>query len=300
MTDTPAADSTPAEIPPADKTAAEATATPAAPVEAGPVENRRTDARSRNNRRGPAQRQQQAQRPAQPPRTVNPVLEQLFGLYPRLFGAQFLPLKLGVFHELMARHPDVFKKDELKLAMGQHARSTRYLDAVAAGHMRHDLDANPVEPVAAEHVHHAILELFRRRQARAREDLRPHLIQRLMEAVEASGLPREDYAILVRVQDEATNAVLDEALAALGMLAAKREALGRAFAASGKTIAEFADMYGMDPAEVSATLERVSRNRDAEAARAAAPASSPGPGPGTEPEALTDNGDQVGQGGQGA
>ena len=289
MTDIPAADNTSADTPPADNTALEATTTQAASAGNGPVETSRPDARPRNNRRGQPPRQQQPQRSAQPPRAVNPVLEQLFGLYPGLFGAHFLPLKLGVFHELMARHPEVFKKDELKLAMGQHARSTRYLEAVAAGHMRHDLDGKPVEPVAAEHVHHAILELFRRRQARAREDLRPHLIHRLMEAVEASGLAREDYAIRVRVQDEATNAVLDEALAELSVLAAKREALGRAFEASGKTIVEFADMYGMDPAEVSATLERIRQDRDAEAARAATPT------PGAEPEALAGKDDQSAQ-----
>ena len=195
----------------------------------------------RGNRRPP----QAAERP---PRQVNPVLERLFELYPALFGAQFLPLKLGVFQDLLARHPDDFKKDELKLAMGQHARSTRYLESVADGRPRHDLDGKPVEPVAPEHVHHAILELFRRRQSRTRDDLRPRLRARLVQAVEASGLSREDYAARVRVQDEATNALLDDAMAELGAQAARREALFRAFEASGKTEAEFADMYGMKPA----------------------------------------------------
>ncbi|MDO9361145.1 MAG: ProQ/FINO family protein [Polaromonas sp.] len=197
------------------------------------------------------------------PRPVNPVLERLFELYPALFGAKFLPLKLGVFQDLLARHPEDFKKDELKLAMGQHARSTRYLESVADGHPRHDLDGQPVEPVAPEHVHHAILELFRRRQARTRDDLRPRLRARLVQAVEASGLSREDYAARVRVQDEATNALLDDAMAELGAQAARREALFRAFEASGKTEAEFADMYGMKTAEVSAMLARVRRDQAA-------------------------------------
>jgi ProP effector len=95
------------------------------------------------------------------------VLEQLFALYPKMFGARFLPLKLGVYQELLALHPDDFKKEDLKLALGQHARSTRYLEAVAMGAQRHDLNAPAVEPVAPEHVHHAILEVFRRRQVRA-------------------------------------------------------------------------------------------------------------------------------------
>jgi ProP effector len=134
---------------------------------------------------------------------------------------------------------------------------------VAAGLPRHDLDGNPVEPVAPEHVHHAILEIFRRRQARSREDLRPRLMPRLIQAIEASGLSREDYAALVRVQDEATNALVDEALAEMAVQAAKREALLRAFEASGKTEAEFADMYGMKPAEVTATLARVRADKAA-------------------------------------
>lgn len=197
------------------------------------------------------------QHAARQPREVNPVLEKLFELHPNLFGAKFLPLKLGIFHDLLARHPDVFQKDELKLAMGQHARSTRYLECVAAGLARHDLDGVALEPVAPEHVHHAILEVFRRRQARSKDDLRPRLRGLLKQAIENSGLTPDDYAALVRVQDETTNAVLDEATAELKAEAAKREALMVTFTASGKTEAEFADMYGMDLKLVSRVLARV-------------------------------------------
>lgn len=211
-----------------------------------------------------SQSQNRGSRGAKPQQaqSVNPVLEKLFELYPKLFGAHFLPLKLGVFHDLMARHPDDFKKDELKLAMGKHARSSRYLECVAAGLARHDLDGNPVEPVSPEHVHHAILEVFRRRQVRSREDLRPRLRVLLMQAVEASGLSREDYTARVRVQDDATNSMLDDAMTDLGLEAARREALARTFEASGRTEAEFADMYGMNPAEVTAVVQRVRRERD--------------------------------------
>ena len=193
----------------------------------------------------------------QAPRQASPVLEKLFELHPHLFGARFLPLKLGIFHDLLARHPETFKKDELKLAMGQHARSTRYLECVAAGLARHDLDGVAVEPVAPEHVHHAIVEVFRRRQARSKDDLRPHLTRLLKQAIENSGLALEDYAALVQVQDEATNALLDDAVTELKAEAVKREALMVTFRASGKTEAEFADMYGMDLKLVSSVLARV-------------------------------------------
>jgi sRNA-binding protein len=197
------------------------------------------------------------------------VLERLFALYPKLFGAHFLPLKLGVFQELLALHPDVFEKNELKVAMGLHARSNRYLESVAAGLPRHNLQAEPVEPVAPEHVHHAIMEVFRRRQARANEDLRPYVRAQLIGAIEASGLSRENYLLCIREQDEVTVALLDEAFAELGAQAAKRDALRKTFEASGKTVAEFADMYGMNPDEVGHALER---SRADEAAQAAAQA----------------------------
>lgn len=191
-------------------------------------------------------------RPAgpRPKRAPSPVLERLFSLYPRMFGARFLPLKLGVYQELLALHPDDFKKEELKLALGQHARSTRYLEAVASGAPRHDLNAQPVEPVAPEHVHHAILEVYRRRLSRDKVAATQWLRARLVAAIEASGLARDAYLERMPTPDPVAAAVLDEAFAELAERAAKREALRRAFAASSKTAEEFADMYGMDLAVV--------------------------------------------------
>ena len=193
-------------------------------------------------------------RAARPPRPAFAVLERLFQLYPKMFGARFLPLKLGVYQELLALHPDEFKKEDLKVALGLHARSTRYLESVAAGHKRHDLNGSPVEDVAPEHVHHAIMEVFRRRQARSKEDLRPWLRSRLVQAIEASGLAREDYMERVNAKDELSVAALDEAFADIAGQAAKREALRRAYEASGKSVEAFADMYGMDVKSVKRAL----------------------------------------------
>ncbi len=187
-------------------------------------------------------------------RKPHPTLELLFGLYPGLFGARFLPLQRGVFQALLEKHPEVFDRDALKVALGLHTRSTKYLERVAAGDKRHNLDGQPVEDVAPEHVHHAILEVFKRRQARTADDLRPQVRKQLLAAFERSGLPREDYLMLVRGNDAATNALVDEAFSDLAAQVAKREALQRAFAASGKSVAEFADMYGLDPREVGRTL----------------------------------------------
>ena len=191
---------------------------------------------------------------------VQPVLEQLFSLYPQLFGAEFLPLKLGVFQELLAAHPEQFERESLKAALGVHTRSTRYLQAVAAGKQRHDLQGVAVEAVAPEHVHFALLELFRRRFARARADqgpkLRAQLITALLTAFEASGLSSQDYRLRVETRDADANALLDEALADHEQRLAKQAALRRAFESSGKSPAEFAEMYGLNLREVNAALSQ--------------------------------------------
>lgn len=204
--------------------------------------------------------------PAPPARSKQPralpVLEKLAALYPHLFGDMFLPLKRGIFQDLLAAHPDAFERETLKEALAFHTRSTRYLSSVAAGHQRHDLQGQAVEAMAPEHVHHALLEVFRRRQGRANEDLRPKLIERIVQALEASGLSREAYAELVRSRDEAANAALDEALAEAAARSAKDEALLRAFEASGqKTVQAFADMYGMDPRAATLSLNRARRSK---------------------------------------
>ena len=238
----------------------------ATPESSAPARQR--PARQEGRNRAPVKQQNQPRAP----RAVHPALQQLFDLYPKMFGAQFLPLKLGVFQDLLALHPEVFKRDELKVALGLHARSTRYLESVASGLQRHDLNGEPVEPVAPEHVHHAIMEVFRRRQARSSQDLRPYAHAQLIEAIEASGLSREDYLLCIRQQDEVSTGLLDNVFAELAEQAAKRDALLRMFEASGKTVAEFADMYGMNPDDVIYAVERSRANQAALTAQAAATA----------------------------
>jgi ProP effector len=190
---------------------------------------------------------------------IHPLLETLAQLYPHLFGETFLPLKRGIFQDLQAAHPELFEKEALKEALGQHTRSTRYLTSVAAGMQRHDLQGTAVEAMAPEHVHHALLEVFRRRQGRTPEDLRAKLRARIVQAFEASGLSRADYVELVRSRDEAANAVLDEAMADAAARSAKDEALLRAFEGSNQTVEAFADMYGLDPRDAQRSLDRARR-----------------------------------------
>lgn len=187
--------------------------------------------------------------------SAQPVLEKLFELYPRLFGQRFLPLKLGVFQDLLAAHPDVFQRDTLKVALGVHTRSTRYLQCVAAGLPRHDLQGQALEPVAPEHVFLTIVELFQRRQARTQEDQLPKLRKQLMAAYAASGLPRQDYLTCLPAVDDAITAVLDDAVAQVDQERARNAALARAFALSGQSVEEFADSLGMSASQVQAALK---------------------------------------------
>jgi ProP effector len=191
----------------------------------------------------------------------HPLLDQLAAWYPALFGAELRPLKRGIFQDLLEARESEIDKDALKLALSIHTRSTRYLTVVAAGLQRHDLQGQPVEAMAPEHVHHALLEVFRRRQMRAGEDLTAKLRNRIVQAFEASGLTREDYAERVRGRDDKANALLDEALAEAAARAAKDEALLRAFEASGQTPEAFADMYGLPARQAAQALERARQRR---------------------------------------
>ena len=251
--------------------AVEAAGADARPGNRPPRPAGRAGARSRRPGRGerPAEgvvpQKEGAGNPPRAPRVIPPMLEQLAGLYPALFGAVFLPLKRGIFQDLVAAHPEL-ESEALKTALAFHTRSTRYLQSVAAGMKRHDLQGQPVEDMAPEHVHHALLEVFRRRQGRGGDDQQAKLRSRIVQAFEASGLSAEAYGTLVRSRDEAVNAVLDEAMAEASARAAKDEALLRAFEASGQAVEAFADMYGLDPRSATQTLERAWRRRPAPAA----------------------------------
>jgi ProP effector len=188
--------------------------------------------------------------------SAQPVLEKLFELYPHLFGQRFVPLKLGVFQDLLAAHPEVFAKDELKLALGVHTRSTRYLQSVAQGLPRHDLLGQVVEPVAPEHVLLSIVEVFQRRQARSDEDLLPKLRKQMLAAYQASGLTRQDYLSRLTTLDEKVTALLDEVIDEVEQQRARQAALLRAFDASGKTVEDFAAELGMDVRQIQTALKQ--------------------------------------------
>lgn len=225
------------------------------------VQDSQPGSRSRRGGRGRQNPAPAAKAAPQAARPQHPLLEQLAQWHPALFGEQLLPFKRGIFEDLLAAHPEL-DKEALKSALQQHTRSGRYLAAMASGQQRHDLGGQPVEATLPEHVHHALIEVFRRRQQRTQEDLTPKLRNRIIVAYEASGLTREEYAERVQGRDEKTNALVADALAEADARAAKDEALLRSFQLSGQTSEqEFAEMYGMNPRQVAQQLERARRRQ---------------------------------------
>lgn len=255
---------------------------PVAPPAGDARTPRRTEERTGGRRGGQPQGRRggdrRPQRPAGPaPARQHPVLDQLATLYPVLFGEKLLPLKRGIYQDLLAAQPEALDKDGLKTALALHTRSSRYLTAVAAGLKRHDLSGQPVEDLTPEQVHHALIEVFRRRGSRSREDLRPKLRQRILQAFEASGLSREDYALRTLGRDEEVNQLTRDALAEAASRAARDEALLRAYQASGQTVEAFADMYGLPLHEARRTLDRANARQTSPVASSATPAASEEP-----------------------
>jgi hypothetical protein len=193
----------------------------------------------------------------------HPVLGQLATTYPALFGETPRPLKRGIYADLLAAQGEAIDAEGLKAALALHTRSTRYLSSVAAGMARHDLQGQAVEAMAPEHVLHALLEVHRRRQARSPEDLKPKLRQRIIQAFEASGLSREDYAALLPGRDPVIRELFDQALDEAAARAAKDAALHRAYSTSGLEPDAFAAGYGLPAAEVRRMLERVKQRQQA-------------------------------------
>ena len=234
-------------------------------TDAAAAQPAQADGARRRNRRGgrgraaaPAGTATAASQPAaRPARVPHPVLLQLAELYPALFGDSPKPLKRGIFQDLQAAQGEALDKDGLKQALALHTRSTRYLNVVATGAARCDLQGTEVEAMAPEHVLHALIEVFRRKKPRDGEDLQAKLQRRIGQAFVASGLDRDAYLEKVQLREPSALAKVEAALADVAAQDAKAEAVLRAFEGSGADSVEaFADMYGMNVHQVQRQLQR--------------------------------------------
>lgn len=191
------------------------------------------------------------------------VLEKLSQVYPALFGSEPRPLKRGIFEDLQQQHQgEDWTSEGLKTALRLHTRSTRYLNAVASGQPRHDLDGNAVESVAPEQRFHALVEVHRRRQARAPRDLTPQLKRRIARVFEDSGLGVEAFSVLVTGRDEPLNQLTREVIEAASAQQAREAAWLRAFEAGSDSLESFAAAYGMPANQARQALDRARSRRD--------------------------------------
>lgn len=197
------------------------------------------------------------------PARQDPVLDRLGQVYPTLFGPEPRPLKRGIFEDLQQRHAsDGWTTEALKAALRQHTRSTRYLNAVASGESRHDLDGNAVEMVAPEQRFHALVEVHRRRQARAPRDLTPQLKRRIAQVFEDSGLGVEAFSVLVSGRDEPLNQLTREVIESVNAQQAREAAWLRAFESGSDSLEAFASAYGMPANQARQALDRARSRRD--------------------------------------
>lgn len=237
--------------------AADAAALPAAQADGARRRNRRGGRGRAAAPAGAANAAPQSAATPRPVRVPHPVLLQLATLHPVLFGDTPKPLKRGIFQDLQAAHGDALEKDGLKQALALHTRSTRYLNVVAAGAARCDLQGVEVEAMAPEHVLHALIEVFRRKKPRDGEDLQAKLQRRIGQAFIDSGLDRETYLEKVQLREPSALEKVEAALADVAAFDARAEAVLRAFESSGvETVEAFADMYGMNVHQVQRQLQR--------------------------------------------
>jgi ProP effector len=103
--------------------------------------------------------------PAPKPAELSPAAcaQQLKQRFPALFSGAPKPIKLRVQVDIQARAPGVFSKNVLSAFFRRYTGSTSYLQAVANGQQRFDLDGQPQGDISEEHRKIAAEELARRR-----------------------------------------------------------------------------------------------------------------------------------------
>ncbi|MEI7613394.1 MAG: ProQ/FINO family protein [Betaproteobacteria bacterium] len=94
--------------------------------------------------------------PAQNARTLLKTLQEKFAVF-----RDYAPLAIGIDKQVFARLPEVERK-ALRIAMGMHTHSLRYLKTMEKATHRLDIDGNSGDEVTEEHRKHAT-EVLRER-----------------------------------------------------------------------------------------------------------------------------------------
>ena len=124
--------------------------------------------------------------PAQDARALIKKLQEEFAVF-----RDYSPLAIGIDRQLLARQPELERKT-LRMALGMHTHSLRYLKSMEKATQRLDLGGQSVAEVTEEHRSHAaetLRERFRKeaerkkaqREAEAQEKLRNEKLGQLIE-----------------------------------------------------------------------------------------------------------------------
>ena len=127
-----------------------------------------------------------ANTPGQNARALIKTLQECYSVF-----RDFAPLAIGIDKQLLARQPELEKKT-LRMALGMHTNSLRYLKTMEKATQRLDLDGLPVAEVTDEHRKHAaevLRERFkkdaeRRKAQREAEEAERQRVQKLSQLVE--------------------------------------------------------------------------------------------------------------------
>lgn len=123
------------------------------------------------------------------------LLKQLRDAYPVF--ASYSPLAIGIDKQIITQRPDTGRK-LLRLALGMHTHSTRYLKNFEKATHRLDLDNQKIAEISAEHRQHAtdtLRERFRKeaerkKAAQAAEAEKRRRTEKLNQLVEKFGKSR--------------------------------------------------------------------------------------------------------------
>ena len=119
-------------------------------------------------------------RPVQPARALLKDFQEKFAVF-----RDHLPLAIGVDKQLIALYPELSRKT-LRMALGMHTNSLRYLKAMEKAKTRFDLDGNAADEVTDLHRSHASTVLRERFKKVAEERKAQRAAEEAARAAEAA------------------------------------------------------------------------------------------------------------------
>ena len=122
-----------------------------------------------------------SENPVQNARALLKTLQESFSVF-----RDYSPLAIGIDKQLLARLSSIDRKT-LRVALGMHTHSLRYLKAMEKATHRLDLDGNSGDEVTASHREHAtevLRERFKKDAERRRAQREAEAAQRQTEALE--------------------------------------------------------------------------------------------------------------------